>query len=486
MKFIDSTKTLKVNGQDLEFGANGYTITANNYETLNVSYENLAGGNYETLWANIENLDASLNRFKVKVANPGTQDVMVRLDVEGNILTEKENASGTMAQCNDWAYQDGVLVPTDKTYGGSSFVVKAETTSELEVIFDASKKVNKVVIFVDSHNYEEKGKDVLHTGSITFSEMEFDDPGLLKYNWSSENLTTGLTNGQLVDSFNLAYNKATAGEEWECAGLLFAEDLTGKDTFTVKVKNNSSTLAKFKIELRVGDNAIPVTAVATNAAEIDAASATVAVAGNKEVVLKITYDAANKPDGLVFFPALAGVAGDKVDLTFSDFEFSTEGTSKQASFWTSSDSNVSNDFGTNKDTVNVKYTGKNASYQTFGAWMNDLNGNNTFSVKIKNNGAKETKVRVDVQDQINAEENKNTICCVGAVALGGGKDVSTSDGSAYVTLAPNEEVILIVSYKTEREGAYFGNIMFFLALEETDETVVTDVTVSNFKFYTAE
>lgn len=448
-------KSVVVNGKELTFNSDVFAIEANDAEkTLNVSYENLAAESWQTVNTNFGAIEGNFNAFKVKVQNNGSKDVKLRVDIS----------------TADWA--------TNGNLAGNEFVIVANDTTELVIPYDSTNNMAIVAMYIDY------GKQEVSSGDITFSEMEFVKVGYLKYNWaSSEALKTGLTNGQLVDSFDMEYDKTAAGPEYVCAGLLFAEDITGKDTFTVKVKNNSSTLAKFKIELRMGESAIPVTAVATNATAIDATSATVSVEGNKEVVLKITYDAANKPDGLVFFPALEGLAGDKVDLTFSDFIFTTEGTSKAATFWNAG-GNVSADFNVAKEVVNVTYTGKNASYQTFGAWMNDLNGNNTFSVKIKNNGAKETKVRVDVQDQINAEENKNTICCVGAVALGGGKDVSTSAGSSYITLAPGEETILVVTYKTTREGAYFGNIMFFLALEETDAEAVTDITLSNFKFYT--
>ncbi len=165
---VSGDLTASINGTEVTFWgnvSNGYGVNANDENnTLTVTYTDIVGGSYKNFWADVSAIAGNKNIFSMKVHNPGTAPVKVRIDIES-----KTKVNETVA-CNVSSKQDGVEKGADTTYGGSYFEIAPGATANLEVTYDASRTPTNLKIYVDSATYADT---TVYAGQIVISEMAF-------------------------------------------------------------------------------------------------------------------------------------------------------------------------------------------------------------------------------------------------------------------------------------------------------------------------
>ena len=160
--------SIYISGKEYFFEGADYTLKSDKNNNLNVTYSNIVGATYKNIATGIAGLPSDYNKLTLNVKNNGSKSVKIRIDVQSPVKTS-ENTKAS----NIYATQDGNEVYTDKEWGGSQFEIAAGKTSTLEIYFDAAKGTEALIIFIDSADYEEDGKNVKHSGNITFSNVAF-------------------------------------------------------------------------------------------------------------------------------------------------------------------------------------------------------------------------------------------------------------------------------------------------------------------------
>ncbi len=323
--------TTKINGTEVTFGGNvedGYIVNANDSNnTLNVSYSGMVGNSYKNIWADVSGIAGSKNKFAVKITNNGSSEVKVRIDMES-----KTQVNANTTACNLSATQNGASVFTDLEWGGSMFTVAPNATITAEVVYDAAKQPTVVKIFVDSHTYDDTTS---HSGNITLSDMQFGtytapvkQYDTLNIVWVNEPITSSVGAGQNVESLNLKFNGQTPN--WGAqVGMAPVGSVDGKNTFSVKIKNNKDTAVRMRFDLKQGDAVCHASASATDGAwtEAQADGVIVDLAANQEVTLTITLKSGMTVEQMMIWPCTAGGAAGAwdvavdVDVTISEFEW---------------------------------------------------------------------------------------------------------------------------------------------------------------------
>ena len=138
-----------------------YTATANDDNTLDISYTDIAGNSYKVV--ELQGIATSLqanNVFTATVTNNGTETVNLRVNLTANKV-------GNNDSCNVSATQDGTAVRTDTEWGGSFFTIEAGATITVQVVYDNTRTLLAVQFMVDSS----VGDETLRSGDITVSDM---------------------------------------------------------------------------------------------------------------------------------------------------------------------------------------------------------------------------------------------------------------------------------------------------------------------------
>lgn len=138
-----------------------YTATANEDNTLDISYNDIGGSSYKVV--ELQGIATSLqanNVFTATVTNNGTETVNLRVNLTANKV-------GNNDSCNVSATQDGTAVRTDADWGGSFFTIEAGATVTIQVVYDNTRTLLAVQFMVDSS----VGDATLRSGDITISDM---------------------------------------------------------------------------------------------------------------------------------------------------------------------------------------------------------------------------------------------------------------------------------------------------------------------------
>ena len=138
-----------------------YTATANDDNTLDISYTDIAGNSYKVV--ELQGIATSLqanNVFTATVTNNGTETVNLRVNLTANKV-------GNNDSCNVSATQDGTAVRTDTEWGGSFFTIEVGATVTIQVVYDNTRTLLAVQFMVDSS----VGDATLRSGDITISDM---------------------------------------------------------------------------------------------------------------------------------------------------------------------------------------------------------------------------------------------------------------------------------------------------------------------------
>ncbi len=345
-----NNKGVTVGGSKLEVKGNTETyvvISDETANTLRVVYANLAGAGYQNLWMDAAALARTKNVFTVKVTNNGTEKLTFRIDIES--VTAKEHTSC----CNVSATQDGSGVYTDTTWGGSKFEIEAGKTAVCAVTYTTAEGPTNVKFFFDSCINEDTQS---HSGDVLLADMAFSGEG--SYTPSTPDTPTGdpvaltfnmeegsgytVTAGAENKSWTLGY--VGKGNTYKPVTAACAELAAGKNTFSIKIKNNKDTAVTVRVDVQ-GTNKIP-NDQNTDGLDCTNTSATctggsglytdttwggtkVTLAAGEEVTLTITYDESMEQGAvkniLIFVDSMGGDTDDHdASVTVSEFLFSTK------------------------------------------------------------------------------------------------------------------------------------------------------------------
>ena len=153
--------TVTVGGNLVGGNDPAYTATANEDNTLDITYNDIGGSSYKVV--ELQGIATSLqanNVFTATVTNNGTETVNLRV----NLTAIKV---GNNDSCNVSATQDGTAVRTDTEWGGSFFTIEAGATITVQVVYDNTRTLLAVQFMVDSS----VGDATLRSGDITISDM---------------------------------------------------------------------------------------------------------------------------------------------------------------------------------------------------------------------------------------------------------------------------------------------------------------------------
>jgi len=452
--------------------------------------------------------------------------------------------------CNLAALQDGEAANTDLQWGGSTFTIAAGQTSVLEVVFDASKGVNKVEFFFDTHVYQDGGNT--HAGNVTLSEMAF--VGVLEGENDGPIVSPGTGNeggeggegttpeqpetpvsGDLTTTINgtevtIAGNTAdgygvNADDENNKVNIVYTNILGSsykniniggigaiaaeKDIFKVEITNNGTETVKIRIDVQNADGEkCNVSAMQTGvSAPTDNDNGTqIEVAAGATAIVEITYDAAKEPATVFFFidswkwDDSTTHAGD-ITLSGMEFKSSTEdgdddeqgGTQEPETPVVTYDkltfwTTAGYTVNTTEptDIVNIKYNGAGNTYGPAGASVAEL-ANGKDTFSFKvTNNGTETAT---VRVDIQGTTKVGNTDAVNVSATVDGNEVYTDLewGGSKIEVAAGATVTVVVKYDTTTAKGAVTNVMFYTGSQlGTADTVTSDVTIKDFLFSKAE
>ena len=285
-----------------------YTLNPVNTATksVNATYSNFKGNSYFNFGAGLApEVVNGKGSFRVTVKNNGPEEVKVRIDIQGETQvgnTKDINVSAS-AQGHDEIY-------TDTTWGGSSLVVAADEEIEVTVVFDQSTErgaAQFLMFFIDTARGDEND----YSGDVTLSKFNFDDatqPEDPEYCSLTFNASTDYTltpAGEATSSVSVAY-EGIVGNSYKNFSAGFG-DITGKASFSLKIKNNGEASVRFRLDIKNGDTCLNTSASATgHTADIYTdliyGGSFITVAAGEEVVFVVNFDQSEKAaEYLMFF-----------------------------------------------------------------------------------------------------------------------------------------------------------------------------------------
>lgn len=504
----------------------------------NVTYTDVGGSEYKPIEMDISEASAGKNYVYMKVTNNGTETVNVRVNVIDQALVD---AGAQNMATNVYATMDGVAVNTDLVWGGSFFDIAPGQTAELVVKFTGI--VEKLQLMLDSSRNDSvlRSGDVTvadikfavvgeveipceHTDAdsdakcdncgedmiVPPSPPENPVSGNLSLNFGDftttiqGNVTDGY--GVNVDENNNIHVEYTniVGNSYKNIWANVASVAGTKNVYSVKVTNHGTASVKVRIDIESQTQVNANTTCCNLSATQDGGSAftdlewggsTFVIEPGATSTLEVTYDPSKLPTNVKImvdscqWDDETSHAG---SITISDIAFSGEytpdeggneggdepvnppaDTGLQFNFWTST-----NDYTVNGN--NIKYSGAGNTYACAGTDVAALAaGNNTFTVTITNNGAADSRVRVDIQ--ATTQSGNHTVCNVSAT----GGDVWTDMewGGSTVTVPAGQSVTLVITYDENTDRGAVTNMVIFLdAGRGTEDIYNSDITLSGMSF----
>ena len=237
---------------------------------LHVTYGEFVS-NYQNVTLSGMTAQQANNLFKASITNNGEQTVSVRVDI---MATFAHN--GNTAATNLRAMQDGVQVPTDTQWGGSTFTVEPDDTIEIVIEYDNKYQQASVQFMLDSAS---NGTPVTG-GDVTISGLAFGANGnvytgetVLPPEPSENSMISFSTEQEYViseagvpsEEVNITYSGVK--NDYHCVyGAITTADTQDKNTFTFTVVNNSADKpVEFRIDLQNASGTNVVTAISSPA-----------------------------------------------------------------------------------------------------------------------------------------------------------------------------------------------------------------------------
>ena len=471
---VSGDLTTTINGTEVTFAGNvtdGYGVNVDENNNIRVEYTNIVGNSYKNFWANVSAIAGNKNVFTMKVYNPGTVAVKVRIDIESQTQI---NANTTA--CNLSATQDGTGVFTDLEWGGSMFVIEPGATSVLEVTYDASKLPTNLKIFVDSHQYDDTA---VHAGAITISDMAFtgeytpdeggDEPvnppapapefNDLYVEFKTENNYTLVSPDTYANSVRVTYSDITQNS-WSNVNIWVEDKSADCSIFSMKLTNHGAANVSVWVQMK-------------DAAGAELINENKNIAAGAEQVITFNYSGTAQ---MIFFfidsTHEAAAGSNSGDITISELklgkvaaeekpeeptpEVPVEG--EYLSFTGNDCYTLSATPDQYVNSIQVTYTSaSDNTYQNVNTWIKDkAAGKTTLGVTIKNNGTETVNITVKLE-------------AAGQVALAEKKMV----------IAAGETQTLSADFTGEAEMLFF---FIDTGWSETTATHAGDVTISGIHF----
>lgn len=473
-----------------------YNVTIDGNKT-NVTYTDISGSAYKPIEMDVTDLAAGKNFVYLKVTNNGSEMVQVRVNMFDPTLTGNNTATNICATMN------GNAVFTDTAWGGSFFEIPAGETAELVVNFAAGGV--KLQLMIDSS----RNDTVLRSGDITVEEIKFTAVGevVVPHTHSdkdengkcdecgedlivpptvkdpeSGNLTTTIggvevaLGGNVTDGYGVHGNSdGTVRVEYtnistntyENVWAQISEVAAGKSQISLKIKNNGEATAEITVK-------------------IEAAGAVALMEGKMEIPAgeeqTFTGNFEGVADKLYFFIDSGWSTVNTYhagEVVISEIAFAGEGggepadTGLQPTFWTSS-----SDYTVNGN--NIKYNGAGNAYSCVGFDVASIAaGKTTFTITITNNGAADSRVRVDIQGT--NQVGNHTV--INTDATGGDVWTDMEWGGSCVTVPAGESVTLVITYDVNTDRGAPTNVCLFVdAARGVGDTFSSDITLSGMAF----
>lgn len=242
----------------------GYKITTtDNGNSYDIAADGIVANSYENITnsSDISDLMAEKNAFAFTIENNGQKRLNVRLDViDTTIETSNDDPSLPKHQCiNYLAYKDNVKATTSYEWGGTTFVVEPNQTSEIVLIYKGT--ANKIALFLDSSlNSDETrtvraklssfkfgvatGEDIPLPSEPVEDPFEAASPISLDFTEVSEGYNV-IQNAEKTD-LNVTYTDMTLS--WNNVGANIAHT-TVENAFSVKIKNNGDKEVAVRINV---------------------------------------------------------------------------------------------------------------------------------------------------------------------------------------------------------------------------------------------
>ena len=488
-------------------------------DTVNVTYT-AKGSSYNNVAADISVNDK--NAFSVKITNNADTETNVRIN-----MIAVTAPSATNASCNVYATYEGKSVRTDSEWGGSFFTVPAKSSGYVNIWYASS--IKQVQFMIDSHH----GDEMMRSGDVTFSEfkfamddgVEFDDtvpevpetptydpsvfdgvePIAINFDKVADGYTVVQNEGKT--DMNVTYSAVTGNSYINIASDL---NLTDKNAFSVKIKNNSAdTEAKVRINIEYYGtsnshcneyamwNGEEVSTDKTNggsAFTIPAGGEGTAIVWFTSPMTQVqfmidsfTYDDSSTHSGNLTFSEFKLVMDDSVasekpetpELTVpgdqtapSDSDGIALGTISQWGGYTVTPSNDGTSF-------RITYAGLSQQWAGFGCDLtSEMVGTaTTLSMKVKNDGTAASSFKVDVGTKPAEEDLENKVTAASYTDADGSHDVTL--GSYMVTVPAGETVTLTVTFTNDNIS---GMNIFADSLESDYASKVGNLVFGEFTF----
>lgn len=500
-----------------------YTITEGENGAVNVTYA--SAGNYDNVNFDATEYAEGKNWFHVNLTNNGTTTTNARINVRSETTC-----------INAYAFGNGEQIRTN--LGEGSFVdIPAGETVEVEIYYTGVAA--SVEFMLDSL----QANAITKAGDITISDVKFATQGEVvipeepeqNNNGIKINDTTVTIDGNLggqtgyyinssedLNSVDITYT-GVIGATYSNVDFQGIGDIAGdKDTLTFTVKNNGTENVTLRADVigtkSVNENHKVCNTSATingEAASTDMlwGGSTFTLAAGQEYEIVIKYNAAYDPANLQLLidsSTYNDTATHSGDITVSNITFSGEyvpeeggeeeepetpvtpptGEPVSLTFNSMAGYTVAQS-GVASNSIDVTYNGLEWGYCNIGADISSAAANNnTFIVKIKNNGTASVEARFDIQatTKIPADAPEGTpatdACNVSATAIGGsGLRTDTSWGGTFITVAASEEVTLVITYDGASDKGAVKNLLIYLDSNGAGyATASGNVTISGFEF----
>ena len=467
-----------------------YTVTAGENGAATVTYT--SAGAYDNVKFNAAELGAEKNWLHFVIKNNGENTSNVRINVRS-----------ASAAINSYGFGNGELLRT--SLGEGTFLdIAAGETVEVEIYF--AGVVESVEFMMDSL----QSGVIEKSGNLTISDVKFARQGELEI--PEESVNNGITvNGTNVkftggtyivntddetNSMNVTYENVSGKSYMNLSGdvSVVSKD---KGEVTFKVANNGEESVKLRIDLLAGgaNSATGVSVEGDSEASFTASdSATVTVAAGVTETITVTF--AGAVQSMAIFIDSSTWNDETThsgDVTFSEMAFGGEAEEPAPSnSITINDTAVTPEAATGftatadseNNTLGIVYTdvkGNAYSGITLAGLSTVAAANNTFTVKLTNNGETAINLRLDVMANTSVGENNNNKCNVSATM--DGTEVYTDlewGGSMFDGIAPGATVTLVVKYDNARQPL---SLMFMFDTHKGDENLHSgDVTLSDMAF----
>ncbi len=465
----------------LEFASTEDYNVENNDGVTNVKYDSVANESYKNINAPLPASALKANAVELKIKNNGTKDADIRVDVNQN------ETVGNTRCVNKSAKQDGKEITTNLEWGGSSFVLKPGQESTIEVRYEGP--ATELMFMLDSFVLGNETR----SGDITIKDIKLGTYG--EGNQTPEE--PEIPNEQYrdldvdfnADVYTVTKNEKThevtykdvAGNSYKNIAAPLTEAEKGHQKIKFTIKNNGEKLVKARADVNQAEMVGNTKAINVKATQDGKAIRTDFEWGGsffdldpeQESVIELEYKG-EAVEFMIFLDSMTGT--DELssgNVTIKDIQVAKieeEPTPEEPPFVLPEgaievDPTFTSDFANYKiskkgKTTTVNYEGvKLQTYRCINTTI-DYQGKKSLSFKIKNNGDKVVKIKVDV-----IKENKS----VNTSATFDEKEIYTDlvNGGSSLDLAANSSGVITINFTEEPTGL---NIFLDTVYGEDKET----------------